>query len=195
MARSEIDICNVGLGMVGARRIATLLEDSENARLCGVFYKPAIEEVSLMYDWVRAKHTKIVTSDATFETDTFDYGFAYRFAFPANPYCLKVRSVNGNLYDWKPEGRFVYTDQSTCEMVYTKLITDTNEFNPLFAEAISTQLAIRLSFPLKQNNRLRLELIEYLETVVLPRAKIADASEGYVDEKGSHSWRKAGGRA
>jgi hypothetical protein len=196
VARSITDICNVSLGMNGARRIADIAEDSENARLCNTFYRPSVEEVLCMYHWSRAKHTKVVTSDATYETDTFDYGYAYRFPFPANPYCLEVRSVNGNLYDWQPEGRFVYTDQETCEMVYTKLITDTNEFNPLLAEAISVQLAIRLSFPLKQTNRLRLELIEYLETVVLDRAKTVDAREGFIkDEKGKHSWRKAGGRA
>ena len=195
MSRSITDMCNVGLGMVGAKRIADILEDSKNGRLCNTFFSPSVEEVLCMYDWNRAKHTKIVTSDATYETDTFDYGFAYRFAFPSNPYCLKVRRVNDNLYDWKPEGRFVYTDQDSCEMVYTKLITDTNEFNPLLAEAISTQLAVRLSFPLKQTNRLRLELIEYLEKVVLQRAKTVDAGEGYIEgEKGSHSWRKAGGR-
>lgn len=194
MARSITDICNVGLGMVGAKRIDVITEDSKNARLCSTFYNPSVEEILVMYDWVRAKHTKIVTRDADYDTDTFDYGFAYRYPFPANPLCLKVRVVNDDLYDWQPEGRFVYTDQSTCEMVYTKLITDTNEFSPLLAEAISTQLAIRLSFPLQQVNRLRLELIEYLETVVLPRAKKADASEGYVKEKGKHSWRKAGGR-
>lgn len=194
MARSETDMCNVGLGMVGAKRIDVITEDSKNARLCNTFLRPSIEEVLCMYDWVRAKHTRTVASDATYDTDTFDYSFAYRFPFPANPYCLKVRKVNGNLYDWQSEGRFVYTDQDTCEMVYTKFITDTNEFNPLLAEAISTQLAIRLSFPLQATNRLRLELIEYLETVVLERAKIADAGEGYVKEKGAHSWRKAGGR-
>ena len=80
-------------------------------------------------------------------------------------------------------------------MVYTKRIGDVNEFDPLLVEAIATQIAIRLTFPLQQTNRLRTELIEYLERVVLPRAKIADASEGYVDEKGEHSWRKAGGRS
>ena len=192
MSRSITEICNVSLGMVGAKRITALTDDSENARLCATFYQPAVDEVLCMYDWDCAKHTKTVTSDADYDTDTFDYGYAYRFAYPANPYCLKVRKVNDDKYDWQPEGRFVYTDQDSCEMVYTKRITDVNEFKPLLAEAISTQIAIKLTFPLQQENRLRLELIEYLEKVVLPRAKIADASEGYVDEKGKHSWRKAG---
>lgn len=193
--RSETDMCNVGLGMVGAKRISVITEESQNGRLCITFFRPSVEEVLCMHDWNRAKHTKVVTSDADYDGDDYTYNYNYRYAFPSNPYCLKVRSVNDNLYDWKPEGRFVYTDQDTCEMVFTKLITDTNEFNPLLAEAISTQLAIRLSFPLKQTNRLRLELIEYLEKVVLQRAKAVDAGEGFIEgEKGAHSWRKAGGR-
>lgn len=192
MSRSITEICNVGLGMVGATRIASLVEDSKNARLCSTFYEPSVDEVLCMYNWKCAKHTKVITSDADYDYSDYDYKLAYKYALPSNPYCLKVRKVNNNLYDWKKEGRAIYTDQETCEMVYTKRITDVNEFDPLLVEAISTQLAIRLSFPLQQTNKLRLELIEYLEKVVLPRAKIMDAGEGYVDEKGKHSWREAG---
>lgn len=194
MARSKIEICNVGLGMVGATRIAALTEDSPNARLCNTFYDQAVDEVLCMANWGCAKHTKVVTSDADYDgDDDFDYNYEYRYAYPASPYCLKVRKVNNDLYDWQPGGRYVYTDQDECEMVYTKRITDVNEFSPLLVEAISTQIAIKLTFPLQQENRLRLELIEYLEKVVLPRAKTANAGEGYVNEKGSHSWRSAGG--
>ncbi|KKN77574.1 hypothetical protein LCGC14_0358490 [marine sediment metagenome] len=195
MARSITEICNVGLGMVGADRIANIdTEDSPNARLCQTFYDPSVDEVLCMANWGCAKHTKIVASDATYDSTDFTHKLAYRFLFPANPYCLKVRTINNDLYDWKKEGRAIYTSQSTCEMVYTKRITDVNEFDPLLVEAISTQIAIRLTFPLQQENRLRLELIEYLERVVLPRAKTSDASEGYVDEKGKDTWQSAGGQ-
>jgi hypothetical protein len=180
--------------MVGAKRITALTEDSENARLCNTFYQPSVDEVLCMHDWVCAKHTKVITGDATYSSTAYDYKLAYKYALPANPYCLKVRKVNDNLYDWRKEGRFIYTGQDSCEMVYTKRITDVNEFDPLLVEAISTQIAIRLTFPLQQTNRLRLELIEYLEKVVLPRAKTADESEGYVDEKGSHTWQSSGGQ-
>ena len=193
MSRSKTEICNVALGMVGATRIASLTENSENARLCNTFYDPAVDEVLCMAEWGCAKHTKVITSDADYDYTDYTYKLAYKYALPANPYCLKVRVVNDDLYEWKKEGRYVYTGQSTCEMVYTKRITDVNEFDPLLVEAISTQIAIRMTFPLQQTNQLRLELIEYLEKVVLPRAKGASASEGYV-KKGEHSWRSAGGQ-
>lgn len=196
MSRSKTEICNIGLGMVGAQRIAVIGEDSPNGRLCATFYDPSVDEVLCMHEWKCAKHTKTITANADYDYTDFDYRMAYKFAFPSNPYCLLVRKVNDNLYDWKKEGRWVFTNQSFCEMVYTKRIVDVNEFDPLLVEAISTQIAIRLTFPLQQEERLRNELIDYLERAVLPRAKIADAKEGYVDnEKGTHSWRKAGGRS
>ncbi len=194
MARSRTEICNVGLGMTGATKIAALTEDSRNGRLCNTFYDPVVDEVLCMAEFGCAKHTKIVPADADYDYTDFSYKLAYKFNYPSNPYCLKVRAVNNNLYDWKKEGRAVYTGQATCEMVYTKRITDVNEFDPLLVEAISTQLAIRLTFPLKQKNNLRLELIEYLEGVVLVRAQASDQSEGYVNEKGSKSWQSAGGK-
>ena len=189
MSRSIVGISNAALGMVGESRIASLTEDSVNARHCNTFYGPSVDEVLCMANWKCAKHTKIITADADYDYTDFSYKLAYKYAYPSNPYCLKVRTVNDDKYDWKPEGRAIYTGTSTCEMVYTKRITDVNEFTPLLAEAISTQIAIKLTFPLQSDNRLRLELIEYLERVVLPRAEIANESEGYVNEKGSHSWR------
>ena len=194
MSRSITEICNIGLGMVGGTRIADITEDSPNARYCQTFYDPVVDEVLCMANWVCAKHTKTIAADADYDYTDFSYKLAFKFALPSNPYCLKVREVNTNLYDWRKEGRAIYTSQATCEMIYTKRITDVNEFDPLLVEGIETQLAIRLSFPLQAENRLRLELIEYLEQVVLPRAETANAAEGYVDEKGSKSWQSAGGR-
>lgn len=194
MARSITEICNVALGMNGASRIASLTEDTPNARLCNTFYSPSVDEVLCMAKWGCAKHTKVVTSDSDYDYTDYDYKLAYRYFYPSNPYCLKVREVNNNLYEWRREGRAIYTDQSTCELVYTKRITDVNEFDSLLCDAISAHIAIKLTFPLQQQNPLRLELIEYLEKFVLPRAKKSNAEEAYVDEKGSHSWRSAGGQ-
>ena len=52
MARSITEICNVGLGMVGAQRIANIItEESETANLCNTFYNPSVDEVLCMHDW------------------------------------------------------------------------------------------------------------------------------------------------
>lgn len=191
MARSKIDICNVGLGMVGGKRIDSLTEDSENARLCNTFYDAVVDEVLRMYPWGCAKHTKVITSDADYDADDYDYGYAYRYPLPSNPYCLKIRQYNDGETEYDKQGRFLYSDEDGCELIYTKRITDTNEFDPLLADAISTHLAIKLSFPLMQDKTVRDELIEYLYKVVLITAKQGDASEKYVP-KGKFNVRRAG---
>jgi hypothetical protein len=144
-----------------------------------------------MYDWGCAKHTKVITSDADFDADDFDYLYEYKYQLPSNPYCLKIRKFNDGETEYDKQGRFIYSDADTCELVYTKRITDTNEFDPLLAAAIEVQLAIKLSFPLQATNRLRIELIEYLEKVVLPNAKGKDAEERY-RPPGKHRVRDAG---
>ncbi len=123
--------------------------------------------------------------------DDFDYMPEYKYALPSNPYCLKIRKYNDGDTEYDKQGRFLYSDADGCELVYTKRVTDTNEFDPLLADAISTHLAIKLSFPLMQAKEVRDELIEYLEKVVLLRAKQGAASEKYVP-KGKFNVRRAG---
>lgn len=191
MARSIVDICNVGLGMVGGTRITLLSEDSENARLCNTFYDGSVDEVLVMHDWGCAKHTKVITADSDYDSGDFDYAMGYKYAFPSNPYCLKIRKYNDGETEYDLQGRFLYSDSDVCELVYTKRITDTNEFDSLLADAVSVHLAIKLSFPLMSAKDVRDELIEYLHKVVLLQAKQADAAGKYV-AKGKYNVREAG---
>jgi len=183
-------MCNIGLGMVGGTQITSVTEETKNARLCNLFYNPSVDEILVMHEWGCAKHTKVITSDAAYDPDDFDYKLYYRYPLPSNPWCLFIRQFNDGQTEYKPEGRAIYSDASSCELVYTKRITDTNEFSPLLAECISTQIAIKLSFPLQQTNKFRIELIEYLEGLVLPRAKGLDAAERYIAPR--KQWRTAG---
>ncbi|GAJ20365.1 unnamed protein product, partial [marine sediment metagenome] len=141
--------------------------------------------------WPCAKHTKAITSDADYDPDDFSFTYEYRYPLPSNPYCLKIRKVNDGTTEYAKEGRYIYTNDSTCELVYTKRITDTNEFDPLLADAISLHLAIKLSFPLMQDKSVRDELIEYLYKIVLLQAKQQAAGEKFV-EKGKYNVRQAG---
>jgi hypothetical protein len=180
--------------MVGADPVTSVFpieKGSETSRLCNLFYNPAVDEILVRHEWGCAKHTKVIASDSDYDPDAFSYKQAYRFQLPSNPWCLFIRQFNDGQTEYKKEGRAIYTNASACELIYTKRIIDTNEFDPLLAEAISAQLAIKLSFPLQQTNQLRIELIEYLETVVLQQAKAQDAGERYV-ERGKQSWRDAG---
>jgi hypothetical protein len=189
---SRTDIANDALILVGGGVITSLTEDSDEARYCAKLLDPVIDEVSCMHDWLCNEHRKVVAADADYDYTDFDYAKQYKYALPANPYCLLVRKFNTGLMPYDIQGRWIFSDEAVCELVYTKRITDTNEFTPLFVEAIYTQLAVKLTFPLKQSKSLREELIQYLEMVILPRAKGREASQNYIDQSKRRNWRDAG---
>jgi hypothetical protein len=185
-------MCNKALVLVGGNSITSLTEDSDNARYCAELLDSVIDEVLCMHDWLCAEHRKVVASNADYDADDYSYAKEYKYLLPANPYCLLVRKFNNGDTAYEIQGRWLYSDDDTCELVYTKRITDVNEFTPLLIEAIYTQLAVKLTFPLKQSKSLRDELIQYLEMVVLPRAKGREASQAYVDLTKRRNWRDAG---
>jgi hypothetical protein len=192
MSISRTDICNKALVLVGGKSITSLTENSDNARYCAELIDSVIDETLCMHNWFCAEHRRIVATNADYEPDDYDYAKNYKYLLPANPYCLLVRRFNNGKTPYEIQGRWLYSDASSCELVYTKRITDTNEFTPLLVEAIYTQLAVKLTFPLKQSKTLRAELIEYLEMVILPRAKGREASQAYVDQSKRRRWLTAG---
>ena len=189
---SKTDMANDGLILVGGAVITSLTEDSDNARYCNQLLDPVIDEVLCMHDWLCAEHRKTVAANADYDYTDFNYAKQYKYLLPVNPYCLLVRKFNTGLMPYDIQGRWVFSDEPSCELVYTKRITDTNEFTSLLVEAIYTQLAVKLTFPLKQSKSLRDELIEYIELVVLPRAKGRESSQAYVDQSKRKNWRDAG---
>jgi len=48
---SVVEICNSGLSMLGASTIASLTEDSKNARLCNQRYEPVRDAVFRNHAW------------------------------------------------------------------------------------------------------------------------------------------------
>lgn len=189
---SRTAIANKALILNGAMIITSLTEDSDNARYCAELLDSVIDEVLCMHDWLCAEHRKTVAANADYDYTDFDYAKQYKYLLPTNPYCLLIRKFNTGLMDYEPQGRWIFSDEPSCELVYTKRITDVNEFTPLLIEAIYTHLAVKLTFPLKQSKTLRDEFVQYLEVVVLPRAKTREASQAYVDQSERRNWKNAG---
>lgn len=192
MSNSRTGMCNKGLVLVGGAAITSLTEDSDNARYCAELLDSVIDEALCMFDWPCAEHRKVVAANADYDPDDYSYAKTYKYLLPTNPYCLLVRTFNDGKSPYDIQGRWLYSDADACELVFTKRITDVNEFSPLLIETIYTQLAVKLTFPLKQSKTLRTELIEYMEMVVLPRAKGRDASQLYVDRSKRRRWLTAG---
>lgn len=193
MSRSETDICNSGLMELGAPRIINMNESSVEANLCKQFYTPSVEEVLRLHDWNCAGEIKVIASDSSYDGENdFTYAEDYRYLLPVNPYCLKVRKFNDGKMPYTIRGRYLYSDQDACELEYTKLITNPNDFDPLLAECIAIKMAIKMSFPLAKSKSLRDELVKYLD-YIRKQARVQDGDEQYEEnEEGSNDWLEAG---
>ncbi|KKN16570.1 hypothetical protein LCGC14_0974500 [marine sediment metagenome] len=188
MSVSETDICNMALMKIGAKPlIASLSEDSDNARLCNTFYAAVRDAVLRSHPWNCALHRKTITALSTAPDSDWDN----QYQLPTNPWCLRILQV-GKLADqptrWTIEGRRLLTDEDSPPIVYVKRITDTNEFDALLIDAFVLKLAIKLAMPASCDKRIAKNLIDELESISLPEARSIDGQEASVQTIQIDTW-------
>lgn len=148
---ADVDICNLAMQKLGAKRIAVLTEDSRNARSCNTSYNFVRDAVVRSHPWSFALKRSQLAPSAT--TPAFDFG--YQFPLPAD--CLRHLKPNDNDLDWVIEGGSILTNDvaSTAPVInlrYIARITDANKFDPLFIQAFAAALAWEMCEEITQSN-------------------------------------------
>lgn len=176
---SEVDICNMAFLGIGAKpKIASFVEDTDNARLARQFYQPVVDAVLRSHLWNCA--TFRPAGSLTPLSTGPDTDYIYYYQWPINPYCLRILRIgtkDDQPTDWKPEGRKFLYNESSAKIVYIKRITDPNEFDPLLVDAIVNRLQIKFAMPLSNTRGLVKDLIEEYEKITAPIARTVDAQE------------------
>lgn len=148
---SEVDIANRALQKLGAESIASLTQDSENARACNLCYEPIRDAELRAHPWNFAIKRASLAADSTAP----EFGYDAAYTLPSD--CLRVLPpdpyVNYNTMDWQIEGRKILTnDGAPLEIRYIKRETDPNQYDSLFIECLSSKIAVELSEKLTQSN-------------------------------------------
>jgi len=188
---SDVEICNMALLRCGAKpRIASLTEDSDNARACNTFYAMVRDAVLRSHPWNCAIARKTITALA----DTPDSDWDYQYQLPTNPWCLRMLQV-GELADqpipWKVEGRRLMTDEGSPPIAYIKRITDTNEFDSMLVDVLVLKIAVKIVMPLTSNVNMHKSIIDEIEGISLPEARSIDGQESSVDKIQVDGWDQA----
>jgi len=143
---SVVEICNIGLTNLGDKKISSLVDNNERARLCSLRFPDVRDAVLRSYPWSCAvTRTKLARSS----TDPV-WGFSYRYALPSD--CLRVLDLN----DWNEEhyieNGFLVTDSGQAWIKYIKRIEDTGiqasndmDIAPLFIPALVAGLAYNIA--------------------------------------------------
>jgi hypothetical protein len=149
---SVVEICNMALADVGDIFIESLADTSKEARRCSVAYNPARRGLLRAFDWnfarARVELAPLVAAPA--------FGFSAAFQLPSE--CMRVLSVVGDP-EWTVEGRTILAAGDALQIIYTRDVTDPNQFDALFIRALATRLAADIAYSLAPSK----ELVQNLE--------------------------------
>ncbi len=183
---SVIGICNSGLIKLGASTIMSLTEGTKNANLCNEQFAKLRDEVLRGHNWnfaiARAKLAQLSTAPA------FQFDHAYQL--PAD--WLRGVSVHDNeagqgAVAYRIEGRTLLSDADTIYLRYVRRVTDPNEMDATFREALAWKIASDLAVPITQSSTVLNEMRDGFRTALI-KARSVDAFEDFADEMPESDW-------
>lgn len=182
---SKVEMSNRALQLLGAKRIASLTEDSRNARACSAAFEPVKLAELRKHPWSCAtKRAQLAAGTAP------AFGKTNSFPFPSD--CLRILppdpDLNYNDLDWQVEGRNILTnDSAPLNLRYIYNVTDPNEMDALLRESISAKLAYELCEEITQSNSKKAEAKAAYDDAIA-EAKKANAFERISQKPPEDDW-------
>jgi len=193
MAVSEVHICNMALGSLGAEQINALTENSQAARWCNIFYETNRDACLVLHNWngvtKRATLARLSAAPA--------WGYQYKYQLPSD--CLRVWRAKATAsedddtgeIEYKVEGRELLTDEENVYIKYIARETDPTKYPPLVIEVMAARLSWLLAYPVARSSSLQQEKLKEFD-MILAEARRIDAMEGTAEQiKESDSWLTA----
>lgn len=188
MAISEVKICNMALVKLGANRIESLLDESNEAINCNLFYETVRDSLLREHAWNFAeKHASLAKLS---EPPKLEYKFAY--AKPAD--CLNARQLASSDSKFIVVGKHIYTDIDDAKLIYTARIEDPTFFDPNFIEALSGKLGAEICESVTGTTT-KVQMMNTLYLNAMQKARTADAAEGRKEIIEADPWLEARGIA
>lgn len=150
----KVKIANIALNRLGANRIASLTEDSEEARKVNAIYDPSLRGLLRMHDWSFALKEKQLAKLA--ETPLMDTYTAV-FQLPED----YVRLSKTNLADtdsFRIKGRKIFCNATSLIIEYVYYLEDPAQYDDLFVLAFAAYLAWQLAYSITSSNTTAQEL-------------------------------------
>lgn len=182
MAQSVVDVCNSALQRVGANSIASLSDNSPEARACVVAYDSNRRDELRKHMWNFTLKRVVLAPDTT--APAFDY--TYAFSLPTD--CLRVVRPADSYLDWQIEGRKILTNlSSTLYLRYIADIEDCAQWDSTFYNVMAVSLAIDLCEKLTQSNGKKQMLMQEYKEAISDARKV-DAFESGPQDAPDGTW-------
>lgn len=162
-------------------------EESREAQVCKLHYETALAATLRSFDWGFARSfrwgARIVSEEGALP------GYEYRYAYPAD--AARVRSVHtaATIEDAVPykflvtrrtdgeAGRMIHCRIAPALICYTAIGVPETDFDPMFVNAFSYELAAAIALPLTRDAK-QADLMAKKAKAALDGAEVASANEG-----------------
>lgn len=183
---SEVGICNAALDKLGAKRIASLSDDSRNARAMNAAYERIRDAELRKHRWGFAIRRASLAANSTEP----EFGPANAYDVPTD-FLRLIRPDpfrNSTEVDAVIEGRQILSDwDAPLEIRYIAKITDPNTMDALFRDALACALAFECCEEITQSNTKK-ESARVDYKAVIAEAKRANAIESVPAEPPEDPW-------
>lgn len=186
MAATDVDICNLALGIIGDSWVQSRTERSREAAACDVFYDQALGETLEAFDWPFARSYAQGVSPAGIDIVP---GYSYAYVVPSG--ALVVRGIARSMKsEVSPEFtlssveapggdplQIIHTDKAGGIIVYTRRETHVPAFPPLFVAAVAAKLAHYIAMPLTKSKEKRDDAEKKFERMI-EQAAVSAGNQG-----------------
>lgn len=188
---TDVTIVNAALIRLGETTITALSDDTKPARLANAIYGDVRDAVTRAHPWNFALARAELTANANAPT----WGYDNAYDLPGDPdHCLRVLTIEGedeHAGRWTVEGRQILSNLSApIQITYLRRISEPDDTDPLFREALSARLARELAEPLGKSTSLQQAMAEFYGAK-LREARSADGQEGTPDVLVADTWLSA----
>lgn len=160
---------------MGATPIASLTENSKNARLCNAIYNQKRDDVLTDHIWNFAQKRAVLATLADPPVWDEDW-MTVRYQKPTD--CLKINFVNIESAIFKIEEDKILSNVTGLKIKYTQRMTDPMKFFSKFVEALSSRLSAELAYAVTTSRTLAESLFAIYYEKKLPQAISADSQQG-----------------
>ena len=170
---AQVDVYNIALQAVGAKRVATISDSTKGALAITAIWDEAVASQLSMFAWNFAlKQAELVaTTDPTF-------GYECAYTLPAD--CLKVLKMSNASYKYRIFGATLETDLDSSlgdgyevEIEYIKSVTDVTLWPSLFVNVVGLYLAKEICISMTGHAN-RAQMLEQRYQVAVAMAQAND---------------------
>jgi len=186
--RSKLSIANMALTKIGAERITSFAQESEEARKISAVWNYILDELLAEHPWTFAqKRAQLALLDTT--PAMTDDGLNYVFAKPSD--FIKLNYTNSREVITKIENDGILCNLDELKIIYTARVDDPTKYSPQFITAFATRLASEICFAFNDSKGMAETLFKEYETIRLPRAIASDSQQDSPQKPIQDEWERA----